>query len=351
MASLKKLNEEKEIFVIKLRYTHAPILEALGKVTYPYHMSKISRITGIQEHACRLRIQQLMEQGWRFTVYVDESKLRLKRLIIILKRKPKDIVLHFLRLMGRTLPDAKYLLSYYLPVMYEPEDLVKYYYDYVEDYYVIDTFDRTRPDGILRYYDKTNEEIRVSYYELLKVLVDSYDSSSIVEPYTFKSSFSSVDLVLIKELQKNPFMTYKELSEKTGLSYARILRRMKSLSREGIIGSMRIMKIPGEYNLSSTIFIRGMPPYRDMIDKLLSLPYVSGVGYTSKLIAISLRLSWKAISVLGDIVEALSGKYEVKLYLIDPKVKRAYTIPYLQEYSKYKAEWIMKSRHGANRLY
>lgn len=47
MTGLKKLDKEKEIFVIKLRYTHVPILEALGKVTYPYHMSKISRITGI----------------------------------------------------------------------------------------------------------------------------------------------------------------------------------------------------------------------------------------------------------------------------------------------------------------
>ncbi len=329
-----------EIFSVKLGRVYVPVLKALGEATFPYQLAKISRITGLQEHTCRQRIQSLLKNGWRFTVHVNELKLGLKRLIIILKRKPEKILLDYLRSVVRIIASPNYILSYYIPISHDPLDIVSYYDDLVESYYVLVGFERTRPNNILRYYDLEEELIKVKYSEIVEVLKDKYQGMIVISNGN-RSAFGGVDLVLIKELQKNPFLTYKELSNRTNLSYSRILRRMKLLVREGVLGSIRIMRMPQVYQFIGMVIIEGLKPYRELLEKLLSLPYVSAVAYGSNVIVITLRLTWSAVAVLSDVIEALIDDYTVKTFLIDAKSTRTYTIPYRYEYSKYEG-WVFK---------
>ncbi len=342
---MKNLNTEHysgvdEVFSLKLSRVYAPILKALGKVTFPYQLAKISKVTGLQEHVCKQRIQSLLRNGWRFTIHVNELKLGLKRLVIILKRRPDKMLLDYLRSASRIIASPKYMLSYYIPISRDPLDVVNYYGDLVEDYYVLTGFDRTRPDGILKYYDLEKELISVKYSEIIEVLNKEYHGPTLTSS-TGKSVFGGIDLVLIKELQKNPFMTYKELSDRTKLSYSRILRRMKLLVREGVLGSIRIMRTPKVYQFIGIVVIEDMKPYMELMEKLLSLPYVGAITYSDSIITIALRLPWSAVTILSDIVEVLDGVYDVKVFLIDPRTVKSYTIPYRQEYSKYEG-WVFK---------
>jgi len=338
---LNNSDEEKEkgIFSIKLRYWFVPILKALGNVTLPHYMSKISRLSNTPEHICKLRLRQLSEQGWRFTIYVDESKLRLRRLIIILKRKPKNIVEYFLRSINRVLPDAKYMLSYYLPITYDEYDLVRYYGNLVERYYVMKGFERLRPDLMLKYYDGSSEEIKVHYDEIVKVLSKEYHGKT-VDFSVKKASFSGIDLMVIKELQKNPLMSPIELGKRIGHPSVKVLRRLKSLVRDGIIGSIRVMKAPGPHEFIGTIIVDGLKVTFELIENLISIPFVTGISFNENAVSIGVRLSRLGVSVLGDVVEHVGGRYDVRIYLMDPVVKVSYTIPYLHEYSKYRADWV-----------
>ncbi len=329
-----------EVFSLKLSRVYAPILKALGKVTFPYQLAKISKITGLQEHVCKQRIQSLLRNGWRFTIHVNELKLGLKKLIVILRRRPDKMLLDYLRSSSRVITSPKYILSYYIPISHDPLDIVNYYGNLVENYYVLLGFERTKPDGILKYYNLEKELITVKYSEIINVLNSKYHGPTLASG-TSKSIFGGIDLVLIKELQKNPFMTYKELSDRTNLPYSRILRRMRLLVREGVLGSIRIMRTPKVYQFVGMVLIEGMKPYSELIERLLSLPYVSAVAYNNDIITIALRLPWSAVTILSDIVEVLDGVYDVKVFLIDPRTMKSYTIPYRQEYSKYEG-WVFK---------
>ena len=333
------VEKEKAVFSIKLRYWFVPILKALGNVTPPHYMSRISRLSNTPEHICRLRLKQLYEQGWEFTIYVDENKLRLRRLIIVLKRKPEKIVRYFLRSVNRILPDAKYMISYYLPITYDEYDLVRYYGDLVEKYYVMKGYERLRPDLMLMYFDGSNEEIRVGYDELVRVLNREY-SGKPVSLSVKKSSFSGIDLMILKELQRKPFTSPTELGKKIGLPSVKVLRRLKNLVRDGVIGAFRVTRVPTQQEFIGVVIVDGLKVTLELIENLVSIPFVINVGYSEDVVAIGVRLSRLGISVLGDVVEHIGDKYDVRVYLMDPVVKAVYTIPYRYEYSKYRADWV-----------
>ncbi|HDJ83860.1 MAG TPA: winged helix-turn-helix domain-containing protein, partial [Desulfurococcaceae archaeon] len=227
----------------------------------------------------------------------------------------------------------------YLPITYDEYDLIRYYGNLVERYYVMKGFERLRPDLMLKYYDGSSEEIKVHYDEIVKVLSKEYHGKT-VDFSVKKASFSGIDLMIIKELQKNPFMSPAEIGKNIGHPSVKVLRRLKSLVRDGIVGSIRVMKTPSIYDFVGTIIVEGLKVTFELIESLISIPFVSGISYSENAISIGVRLSRLGVSVLGDVVEYVGGKYDVHIYLMDPVVKASYTIPYLHEYSKYRADWV-----------
>jgi len=329
----------------------ARILEIIQSYQGLPTISDLARTLNAHVSSVWYKIKRLRAGGFAFGADVDHYKLGLVKLLVFLDRmiSTNDIPSTFLRYYAPIVPRGL-LLTYYLPLTYEIEDILKYLPEtLLEEYWIAEETYYSKPKYTL-YYDFVEKQILFNwslmedrYYEKLgKVFFTKPEAPSRID---------LIDLLIVKELEKNPFISLRDIQLKIrmhgiNLRYSRILRHFKHhLLNKGVIRGirLRLIPLPSEYNTLFITRVSGeLTSLFSLVSVLLEHPAftTANVSFKRNQVFIAGVIPLSEVVTLTSFMESLKGIREVEVKLLDRKRRIAFTIPYAREF--YHGKWILR---------
>ena len=329
----------------------ARILEIIQSYQGLPTISNLARTLNAHVSSVWYKIKRLRAGGFAFGADVDHYKLGLVKLLVFLDRmiSTNDIPSTFLRYYAPIVPRGL-LLTYYLPLTYEIEDILKYLPEtLLEEYWIAEETYYSKPKYTL-YYDFVEKQILFNwslmedrYYEKLgKVFFTKPEAPSRID---------LIDLLIVKELEKNPFISLRDIQLKIrmhgiNLRYSRVLRHFKHhLLNKGVIRGirLRLIPLPSEYNTLFIARVSGeLTSLFSLVSVLLEHPAftTANVSFKRNQVFIAGVIPLSEVVTLTSFIESLKGIREVEVKLLDRKRRIAFTIPYAREF--YHGKWILK---------
>ena len=165
------------------------------------------------------------------------------------------------------------------------------------------------------------------------------------------SRIDLIDLLIVKELEKNPFISLRDIQLKIrmhgiNLRYSRVLRHFKHhLLNKGVIRGirLRLIPLPSEYNTLFIARVSGeLTSLFSLVSVLLEHPAftTANVSFKRNQVFIAGVIPLSEVVTLTSFIESLKGIREVEVKLLDRKRRIAFTIPYAREF--YHGKWILK---------
>ncbi len=279
----------------------------------------------------------------RYTIgaQVNYYSLGLRKFIVVLN----DVIHHYpqnyLALKASLIPYGM-LLSYYLPFTASPDDILEAFDKSKVDYYFIISYEYDPRPRLLEYYYNYKLSIDLPSEIDRKLSMVESEPDIIIDKRLKK--FSLKDLFIIKELQKNATQSLKKISETIGVKHDKVFRRFRHIMDQKIIEKL-VLRRSWLYNVDY-IFVVALRPKENTplylaAETLSETPLIGNIGVNevngTTLVTIIPR---NGISP-QDTVDALKKYYVLEgYYTVDNKRKKIYTVPYTEEYSKYKGTWM-----------
>ena len=340
-----------------------------------YKLDEIRTVTKILEQKPpldrRLLVQELkisdskfkkllrkIKNNWRFSVQVNYHTMGLRKIVFVLKKRPDKIERKYLSLYASTI-EGNFIVSYYLPIVYNIENIVLEYKDILRYYIIIEGEYKPKPK-FMRFFDRGKLVVNV-YDEIDNVFKNSIGKMDL-EADSFIKRFNEVDLRIIMELQKDPLRSMRAIAEALGYTVPRVSNHVKFLSKNNIIESFSLKAVPAAHKYIgrlafATIIIGFVPskyPLRRLAKSLSQIPTMGTIAYGSilvekhreqiseyrdRIIYIPILTYERTVDYVHEIVDLIKNHIDVYDVLIAIR-KQVYTIPYRrEEYSKYKGFW------------
>ena len=312
------------------------------------------------------RISTLKRKGITFTIDVDEKKIGLSKVSFFLY----DVFLDEHEIPHShwnnaytisSVPFGTYLVYYY-PIVYGykfiKDEIVKICKQEKTDYLVIN-YTHTFPakPNFIKYFDV--EKGRFNYF--WKDWINKI--SEIIEAKTFQKTHHYtifveeceekpedwIDLLILKELEKDAFKSFKEISEHIGIRTWKVKYHYdRHILAKGIIKGIRPKLIYTDITNAYTCIIilknEGVDEYRlkKLIDFLVGLPFILAVVLSSDLKILTLQIAVPYDELVGFFYfkKALKHYFDIVLefnYHYQYSSRR--TIPYTN-YNPYTGVWV-----------
>ncbi len=279
---------------------------------------------------------------YRFGVQINLYSLGLKKLILIFDEKPDRIYDDYLTVQVNLIPFGV-LLSYYLPFNVDPYYILsKYDRKSLRNSFIISYQYYPKPK-LTKYYKGAGQLVIDVAKEVEKELSNIEGLSDIKIDKKLKY-FSRLDLLILKELEKDVLRNLRDIAGIIGEKYDRVFRRLRHILRQGIIERI-VLRGKWLFNTRYAItFI--LEPKREIplflsAERLSRIPFVGNVGVNDKENKLILSIFLHEGVEPNEVVERIRRYFYVQdYYLIDNKAKITYTIPYSREYSKYTRSWM-----------
>ena len=344
---------EKNIEAFRKYFTQdlAKILEIIQSYQGLPTISDLARMLNVHVSSIWYKIKRLRTGGFAFGADVDHYRLGLIKLLIFLDRviSPNDIPSTFLRYYAPIVPKGLFLI-YYLPLTYDIEDLLKYLpRTFLEQYWVVEETYYSKPKYTL-YYDFSVKQIMFNWTLMEKRFYEKLGKVVFAKPEA-PSRIDLIDLLIVKELEKNPFISLRDVQLKIkmhgiNIKYSRVLRHFKNhLLNRGVIRGikLRLIPLPTEYNTLFIARVEGVSTALfSLVSTLLEHPALStaNISFKKNQVFIAGVIPLSEVVTLTSFMESLKGIREVEVKLLDRKRRIAFTIPYAREF--YHGKWILK---------
>ena len=344
---------EKNIEAFRKYFTPdlARILEIIQSYQGLPTISDLARTLNVHISSIWYKIKRLRTGGFAFGADVDHYKLGLIKLLVFLDRvlSPSEIPSTFLRYYAPVVPKGLFLI-YYLPLTYDIEDILKHLpKTYLEQYWIVEETYYSKPKYSM-YYNFNEKRILFNWSLMERRFHEKLGKVMFIKPEA-PSRVDLIDLLIVKELEKNPFISLREVQLKIrmhgiNIKYSRVLRHFKNhLLNRGVIRGikLRLIPLPSEYN---TLFIARISGEStalfSLISTLLEHPAftTANVSFKKNRIFIAGVIPLSEVVTLTSFIESLKGIRDVEVKLLDRKRRIAFTIPYAREF--YHGRWILR---------
>ncbi len=304
------------------------------------------------------KLLKKIKRDWRFSIQVNYHTIGLRKILFLLKSKPKNLEKRYLSLYATTI-EGNTILSYYLPLIQEPQELIKQYQEHLKYYIIFEGSYEPRP-RLIKYYDKGR--ITVDLYNEIRRAFEENIGRNDIEVDTLIKRFNEVDIKIIIELQKDPLRSMRAIAESLGYTVPRVSNHIKFLTKNNIIESFSLKALPGVHKylgkLAFATIIVGLVPHKYPLKRLaktLSLIPLVGtiiygnmiiekhrdqlIEYNEKVIYIPILTYEKIVDYVHEIVDLIKEYIDVYDVMIAMR-KQRFSLPYKrEEYSKYKGFW------------
>ena len=352
MSSKSSINDSLDKFRQYSRRALNPSLvdfiEQVQSYDYIPEITRVAEDMGLHASTIWKFMNILKEKGFRFTADVDILRLGLEAVTIVLDEYIgyDEIFKSTLRFYAPLLPWGTFLI-YLIPrgmsetlinslaglLPREPREIIKL------------TYSIPAKPNLRKYYDPKINVIRLDWEELLNAIKSS-PKEAIPSGALRRGKFDEIDLFIIKELEKNPFISLKKITEDlnkefrpvTSINYIRVLRHFKNhIEARGVIRGVKLISAPLKEQASIYVaaILRGNPAELHRVGKaLVAHPYFD-YAYFNPIEGIGLILgSLPADEVFNFSIfldKLREGRIvrEWSYYMLDYTRKRILTIPYI----------------------
>ena len=323
-------------------------IEQVQSYDYIPEITRVAEDMGLHASTIWKFMNVLKEKGFRFTADVDILRLGLEAVAIVLDEYVDygGVFKGTLRYYAPLLPWGTFLI-YLVPrgmsetlvnslagaLPGEPMEVVKL------------TYSIPAKPNLRKYYDPKINMIRLNWDELLNTIKSSPKEAIPGATYR-RSRFDEIDLFIIKELEKNPFISLKKITEDlnkefrpvTSINYIRVLRHFKNhIEARGVVRGVKLISAPlREYaSVSVAAVLRGNPAELHRIGRVLvAHPYfdfalfnpIEGVGLILGSLPANEVFNF---SMFLDKVREARIVREWSYYMLDYTRKKMLTIPYI----------------------
>jgi len=341
-----------------LDFATAKLIEHILSYDYLPLKTEIARDLDIPSYTLSRKLNYLKRLGVAFGVNIDFSAIGLRRLVVIVRSHiERDVVERedkfgkFLNFYAPILlPFQGTLLIYYIPASIDIYKIVSKLASIVKDIKDISNYDIIIKSIYSRakftyHFDFIRKEFKVNWDRLYRL---SSESTPVVkdidelrtEDYKY-SKFDLLDLLIIDQLEVDPFKHIASISKELDISYAKVLRHLKQhVSR--VVKGFRLRLIPLPIGSSLYVCIRVEGSYNllyKLANTLSELVFIAGIHLSPQNVMYVLAVITP--DVLSSLTRFLSGfGVDYDVYLLDRTRRVAYTLPYTG-YSKFLRGWTV----------
>ncbi len=323
-------------------------IEQVQSYDYIPEITRVAEDMGLHASTIWKFMNVLREKGFKFTADVDILRLGLEAVTIILDEYMdyERVFKSTLRYYAPLLPWGTFLI-YLVPrgmsetlvnslagaLPREPREVIKL------------TYSIPAKPNLRKYYDPKANVIRLDWDELLSTIKSS-PKEAVPGAALRRGKFDEIDLFIIKELEKNPFISLKKITEDlnrefrpvTSINYIRVLRHFKNhIEARGVIRGVKLISAPlREYtSVSVATILRGNPAELHRVGKaLVAHPYfdyalfnpIEGVGLILGSLPANEVFNF---SIFLDRLREVRIVREWSYYMLDYTRKKMLTIPYV----------------------
>ena len=304
------------------------------------------------------KLLKRIKNDWKFSIQINYHVMGLRKIVLLLKGRPNEIDEKYLSLYASTI-EGNFILSYYLPIIQSPEEIIKKYSDKLKYYLIFQGEYKPKPN-LIEFFDKG--VIKVDMYEKFTRIFSKLQGTRELDIETTIRRFNEVDLKILMELQKDPLRSMRAIAEALGYTVPRVSGHVKFLTKYNVIESFSIRSMPRLRKylgrlIFATIVIGTVPtkyPLMRLAKTLSSIPLVGTVlygnilvekyrnsfsEYREKIIYIPILTFEKIVDHVHELVELIKEYIDVYDVVLAMR-KQKFTLPYKhEEYSKYKGFW------------
>ena len=360
--ALKIVDEIEELaknFCRYLDFTTARLVEHILSYNYLPLKTEIAKDLGIPSYTLSRKLNYLKRLGVAFGVNVDFTAIGLRKFIVIVRNHiERDVVERedkfgkFLNFYAPILlPFQGTLLVYYIPASIDIYKILSKLTPLVRDVKDISNYDIITKSIYSRakltyHFDFIRREFRVDWDRLYRI---SSESTSTIKDTTDELygkdyrgfRFDLLDLLIIDQLETDPFRQIVSISKELGVSYAKVLRHLKQhVSR--VVRGFRLRLIPLPLGSSLYVCIRVEGSYNllyRLANTLSELVFIAGIHLSPQNVMYILAVvTPDVLSSLTRFLSWFGVNYDV--YLLDRTRRVAYTLPYTG-YSKFLRGWVV----------
>ena len=323
-------------------------IEQVQSYDYIPEITRVAEDMGLHASTIWKFMNVLKEKGFRFTADVDILRLGLEAVTLVLDEyiEYEKVFKSILRFYAPLIPWGTFLI-YLVPrgmsetlinslaglLPREPREIIKL------------TYSIPAKPNLRKYYDPKTNVIRLDWEELLNVIKSS-PKEAIPSGALRRGKFDEIDLFIIRELEKNPFISLKKITEDlnkefkpvTSINYIRVLRHFKNhIEARGVIRGVKLISAPLKEHASTYIaaILRGNPAELHRVGKaLVAHPYFD-YAYFNPIEGIGLILgSLPAnevfnFSIFLDKLRESRIVREWSYYMLDYTRRKVLTMPYV----------------------
>lgn len=335
-----------ENFYKYIDFSLAKLIEHILSYTYLPTKSEIARDLGIPPYTLSRKLSFLKYKGFLFGLHIDHYLLGLQKLVIISKDfiNLDDVPKKFLGFYAPILlPFRGTLLMYYVPVTLDINEILSKIPN-VGNYDVLQESIYSKPKLTI-HFNFVRRDLEVNWDHLLEVVKGGdyfRDIASIYRGHLIKErpKFDLLDLIIIKELEKDPFKPLKDVADESKVNYPRILRHFNVHVSKVVRGfRLRVVPLPPEHSLY--VAVRVVDDFSTLVrlaNALSELIFTAGVHLSYSNVMYAFLVSdMRNFNELLKFLSSVTRSYEI--YLLDRSRRVAFTVPY-PEYSKYLRSWV-----------
>lgn len=343
MNEIRRLSDN---FYRNLDFSLASFIEHILSYEYLPTKSDIARDLGIPSYTLSRKLGLLKRLGIAFSVNVDFLTIGLKRLVVIVNGFLElnsvlgdDIIGRFVAFYAPILlPFQGTMLSYYLPDTINVKDVVSRFKNVV----LFDVINKSiySKAKLTKHFDFTRKSFKTDWGRLYKLAYESDIQYKDIDLSLYRTiKFDLLDLLIIKELEKDPFKHAMDISRELGVNYSKVLRHY-NLHVSKIVRGFRLRLVPLPPENSLYLLIRVEGDYGllcRLANALLELIFIAGIHLSFKgVMYIIAVLDPETLNNLLNYLRDFKVNYTV--YLLDRYRRAFYTIPYT-EYSRFLRGW------------
>lgn len=333
-------------FYRNLDFSLANLIEHILSYDYLPMKSDIARDLGIPSYTLSRKLGLLRKLGVAFSINIDFLSIGLNRLVIIVNDyldlntvQEYDVIGRFLCFYSPILlPFQGTLVVYYLPNMINVKDVISKFKNLV----AFDVVNKSlySKAKLTQHYDFTSKSFKIDWDRLYKLSYTSNTPYRNIDLSMYGSiKFDLLDLLIIKELEKDPFNHAMNISKELGVNYPKVLRHYNTHVSKIVKGfRLRLVPLPPENSLYVFIRVEGDYSLLCRIANALSeLIFIAGIHLSFK--GVMHIISVLDSETLNRLLKYLRDfKVDFNIYLLDRYRRIFYTIPYT-EYSKFLRGW------------
>ncbi len=323
-------------------------IEQVQSYDYIPEITRVAEDMGLHASTIWKFMNVLKEKGFRFTADVDILRLGLEAVTLVLDEyiEYEKVFKSILRFYAPLIPWGTFLI-YLVPrgmsetlinslaglLPREPREIIKL------------TYSIPAKPNLRKYYDPKTNVIRLDWEELLNAIKSS-PKEAIPSGALRRGKFDEIDLFIIRELEKNPFISLKKITEDlnrefkpvTSINYIRVLRHFKNhIEARGVIRGVKLISAPLKELASIYVatILRGNPAELHRVGKaLVAHPYFD-YAYFNPIEGIGLVLgSLPAnevfnFSIFLDKLRESRIVREWSYYMLDYTRRKVLTMPYV----------------------